>query len=798
MGDAEIILGFISGSSVDHCGFMQRERRLLLALWVSPDMNETLSTPLRLNAYALRFSAPQFTAFRYALPNPQDLSELRDRVKADWFVYWREGTAWGLPRLDHPKITFGKPQPLDVHSYEGLTLLGARTSQQLQDFLPRYEPLSGRGRGFRFVAQNTELVTQITKNWSGVPPLLCDFEIRPRFNCETRLIELQEQALRAVLLVDISMRWEIHADLEALAKAGVDLTGLYVVRREPIPGQRRLLGQVKRVQNGEVYFAESYENIASVSARDVRLEPGKQSFVRSLTTLLGNRGDRFWQEYDYLEADYLGGNGFDACLKRLAPTLSKHKGIYLAPGISVAVGEQVELAEVGKPLAVNYCFDPGKTKQNTLPWNGLGEFGPYDRDTFPRKAPKLLLVCPNDAQNRVEQAAHKFKDGIANSVFSRGFARMFHLVNLTVETCPVDAVRASAANIASVYAAAVEKTLQRRSDYDGALVIVPDRFAELPDASNPYLFAKAVLLTNGIPVQEARLSTITRSDSNLAYVFQNISVALYAKMGGVPWTVNQDQTVNDEVVIGMGLIETSGSRFQEKQRVVGITTVFRGDGNYLLANVARECQFEEYRAQLKDTMIEVLREVKQRNGWRAGDSVRVVFHASKPLRDLEVDELMRECVEQAAPEQVVQFAFLDVLQDHPFHLFDPNQKGKPAQHGPRKGAMAPARGTALQLGKQTWLLSTNGVSQIKRQTSPLPAPLLIHLHKKSTGCDLPYLTDQVLKFTSLTWRSTQPAAQPVTIYYSSLIADLLTRLKAVPGWSPNVLNTKLRASKWFL
>jgi len=198
-------------------------------------------------------------------------------------------------------------------------------------------------------------------------------------------------------------------------------------------------------------------------------------------------------------------------------------------------------------------------------------------------------------------------------------------------------------------------------------------------------------------------------------------------------------------------------------------------------------------------MVEVLKEVKHRNGWRPGDTVRVVFHASKPLRDLEVDELMSECVTEAAPEQTVQFAFIDVLQSHPFRIFDPSVGGKSSGEGlPRKGAMAPERGTAFQLGQSTWLLSTNGVSQIKRPTSPLPTPLLIHLHRKSTGCDLPYLTDQVLKFTSLTWRSTLPASEPVTIYYSSLIADLLTRLKAVPGWSPNVLNTKLRQSKWFL
>ena len=64
--------------------------------------------------------------------------------------------------------------------------------------------------------------------------------------------------------------------------------------------------------------------------------------------------------------------------------------------------------------------------------------------------------------------------------------------------------------------------------------------------------------------------------------------------------------------------------------------------------------------------------------------------------------------------------------------------------------------------------------------------------------NLDYLAEQVLKFTSLTWRSTLPAYAPVTIYYSELIADLLARLPSVGDWSPATLNTKLCFNRWFL
>jgi hypothetical protein len=230
---------------------------------------------------------------------------------------------------------------------------------------------------------------------------------------------------------------------------------------------------------------------------------------------------------------------------------------------------------------------------------------------------------------------------------------------------------------------------------------------------------------------------------------------------------------------------------------MGITTVFRGDGNYLLSNVSRVCPYEDYPAELETSMVEVLREVKRRNGWQKGDTVRVVFHAHKPLRRVEVAQIVQRCVTDIGSEQNIQFAFLTVTHDHPFKILDTSQQGKETTTG-KKGIYAPNRGTIIQLGRYTRLLVTNGLSQIKRPTAPIPSPLLVHLHRESTYVDLQYLPEQVLKFTSLTWRSTQPAHAPVTIYYSELIASLLSRLKEIPDWSPVVLNTKLRSSRWFL
>ena len=118
----------------------------------------------------------------------------------------------------------------------------------------------------------------------------------------------------------------------------------------------------------------------------------------------------------------------------------------------------------------------------------------------------------------------------------------------------------------------------------------------------------------GIPAQEIRVSKLAVSPYELQYILQNFTVALYAKMNGTPWTVNQDTTISDELVIGIGTSELSANRFDKRARYVGVTTVFRGDGNYLLGHVSKECTYDEYPQVLQDTTERILQEIKQRNG----------------------------------------------------------------------------------------------------------------------------------------------------------------------------------------
>ena len=764
-----------------------------------------------LNAFEVSFDRTEFTAYRLDGIAPADVEGLREKHGAEWFFYYHGGVVWGLPVVDRTTQSFGTPVNHAVSSYEGLDILRARLSDVIPIRLEAYAPL--RTRPFVFLGRRPENnMAAAAFQAAQIDHRLTDsFEIRPRFQLDGRLVEVEDGKLRLALTVDISSKWSITAPLEELA-AKVDLAGLYVIRRQRQPKQRQLVGRIARLEGGVVHFDEAFDGLTEIPAADVQLEGSKAAFRRCLLGFFGIHG---WRNFDYAreieEAKWLSGKESFQRAARLIESMAKKGPLPLAPGISASLGARIIYPPGGERKSwvqfppVEYCFDAARSKKKTLPWEGISEWGPFDQDGFEKRSPKILLVALDSVMSRVEQAVRDFNDGARVNSWQRGFQSYFQLVNVKFVPC---AVPASGGDPARRYRDAIEKHLQRETDFDAAIVVIRDSDSALHDSTNPYLHAKALLLSNAIPVQEARESTIFKTDASgkpdpfIGYTYRNIAVALYAKLNGLPWTVSHTRTFHDELVVGVGLAEITGSRVEQRQRHMGITTVFRGDGNYLLSSLTDECSYDDYPRVLKASMVKTLSDLRTRNGWQKNDRIRIVFHGSKPLKNVEIDAIMGECVKEAAPEQQVDFAFLDVLMDHPFAIVDTANQGIEVKKRDgkitRKAVFVPTRGLMVQLGSRTRLLSTKGPAQIKRDVTPLPRPLLIKLHDRSTARDLVYLSEQVLKFTSLTWRSTEPAAKPVTIYYSELIAELLARLKSVPGWSPNMLRTRLLASKWFL
>jgi hypothetical protein len=147
----------------------------------------------------------------------------------------------------------------------------------------------------------------------------------------------------------------------------------------------------------------------------------------------------------------------------------------------------------------------------------------------------------------------------------------------------------------------------------------------------------------------------------------------------------------------------------------------------------------------------------------------------------------------------VEYAFLQMNEEHPYMLFDKSQNGVPDfDSNGTKGSYAPARGQYLELGNREVLLSLTGPREVKRPEDGTPRPLLLNLHRDSTFTDMTYLTRQVFAFASHSWRTFLPSSVPVTIQYSNLIAGALGHLALMERWNPEVMLGRIGKTRWFL
>src|SRR5262249_48126723 len=119
-----------------------------------------------------------------------------------------------------------------------------------------------------------------------------------------------------------------------------------------------------------------------------------------------------------------------------------------------------------------------------------------------------------------------------------------------------------------------------------------------------------------------------------------------------------------------------GGRYSPLRRIMGITTVFSSDGTYLLAAGSQRCEYERYPQTLALSVRDTLRRLAKEQGWTAGDIVRLVFHAPKPLTGSEIETLARGAVGTLGEGIQFESAFLTIEMDHPFKVVAPNEKGR--------------------------------------------------------------------------------------------------------------------------
>jgi Piwi domain len=724
-------------------------------------------------------------------PVAQKLQELRRDQGSDYVFHYSGNDIYCIP-LKADAITIGDPKQFDI-----------LTDFQLANVLAR-SALESFFKGSKKTVIGHKPMYLLLEEHNLASDRQDVFGLFPEYSLDVRPLAPHEGDISSGVLIGFGIRYVFLRTVAELQAEGIDPVGQYVVRLDdeaenPSPYHRRYLGRIDSIANGVAALTDS--DFSDYPLDQCYFEGSRTNIEYVGRTLLGRNYDSFSNNLLAQTFNVMGAENQVKRLNDLGAWLEGKSPLPCAAGISIRISKTPHQCPQGTDAGYSHSFKtpscilrPGGSI--TVPWpidKQIDQHGPYDAESFPDKRIKIAVICPEEFIGEAEEFLRQFKDGVHSTderaPFRQGFLRKYHLHGCDFS---FHAVARTSSSLEDAFKAASLEALLEKPHL--AIAIIREQYRTLPDSSNPYYTTKARMMAQGVPVQLIEIETVRQTGR--AYILNNISVAIYAKLGGIPWTLAPNQDLAHEVIVGIGSAKLMESRRGPGERVIGITTVFSGDGQYLLANNTQEVRPEDYMAALTQSLNETVRELRSRFGWKPKDRVRFIFHQSfKKYKDVEA-AAVKEFAESLT-EFDVQYAFVHISDSHDWMLFEPASEG--VKFGKTaKGKAIPARGFCVPLGPHTALLTLSGPNQIRVPLQGCPHPVLISIHQDSTFKSLDYLARQVFNLTFMSWRGFSPSTLPVSISYSSLIVDLLGHLRHVKNWNAETLATALKERRWFL
>jgi len=727
-----------------------------------------------LNAFPLKVPELELEA-RQVLYEKETLDGFRAQY-GSIHSFRRQGDSILIFSADGTFPVSGKPQKIALKENSGIFC------SLVMDGLTRH--LAGLGRnpsGFNPI----ELVSAKPEDNLLAPILGHAYPLKvcAKYTINTRIVQGHP-----CLVIDCTTRRVLKENGLFFLRTGFDLMNRYVVTEQE-GGYRKLLGSVSDRKGETLYVTRPDGQVQQVDAKDIYLEASRTNFDDYILHTHGaQKRDAIVDRIRQSVSIFNGGENKKARIDTLKKYIQS-KTITLIDGTRIEIEDspdiQKDCGQLQKPVFV--FNDNGEAD-----WaeKGLTQYGPYTKRTFDRNDPSICVICAQHDKGRVEQFVRKLLKGISNSkYFSTGLEGKFTLGTSRVE------VFVTATDSVDAYKNAIEAAIRKKADdggrWDLALVQVRQSFKKLKVSENPYYLGKSLFFLHQVPLQDFTIELLAQSDYSLGYSLNNMALACYAKMGGVPWLLKSSPTLSHELVIGIGSANIGEERAANNQRIMGITTVFSGDGNYIVSNTSKAVMPEAYCQALTSVLGETIEKIQKRMNWQKGDTIRLIFHAQVKKFNREEIEAVRAVIDKYREYQI-EYAFLKISEDHGLHMFDSATAGLP------KGRLAPSRGKTFMLSKHEMLIYLIGQRELRQDTDGHPRGVIVDIHRDSTFKDIKYLSTQLYSFASHSWRSYFPNPMPVTISYSDLIARNLGWLNQLPGWNDSVMIGKIGQSQWFL
>lgn len=376
-------------------------------------------------------------------------------------------------------------------------------------------------------------------------------------------------------------------------------------------------------------------------------------------------------------------------------------------------------------------------------------YGPYSLEQYQNKNVKLGIVCPSEYQGETEVFARKMELKLKE---------VFHFNNLSFYF-----LKTANTDLKSYEDAIYDKELL---ECDLVYVVVNQLQEKLPNNLSPYYKCKAKLIGNGIPTQDVQIETIRQNLG--AFTMTNIALNSYAKLGGTAWTIEKEDKLKDELIIGIGSTISKNGQF-----ILGIAQIFHNDGRYMTGNCSPLSSFENYAENLENHLVETLKPLVEE--MKNSGTFRLIFHLFKSASEKYEIKAINNLKERLS-DYNFEFALVHLAYGHNFRLYS------------NDGRNDITAGSYIQLSKHSAILHFVKNSDL---------PLKIDIDKRSTFTSMFYIAKQVYWFSHLSHRSYIPSKRTVTIMYPSLMAKMTEELKKVDNWDYDRLKF-VEDKLWFI
>lgn len=287
-----------------------------------------------------------------------------------------------------------------------------------------------------------------------------------------------------------------------------------------------------------------------------------------------------------------------------------------------------------------------------------------------------------------------------------------------------------------------------------------------------YYRIKEMLLKINISSQVIESGKFVK-DYNYVFSFNNICIALLAKLNGTPWRL--DVPLRNELVVGIGAFCST----QHKVKYVGSAFSFSNNGHFQSFDCFQSNQTKELAGSIKKAVKDYIS--LQQN------LQRIVIHFYKQMSQEELQPIEKALWELNVNIPVF-IVTINKTESSDIVAFDNTWE-----------QLMPESGTYINIGNRRFLLYNN--TRYKGDTFrpadgyPFPIKLYITCTEEEKAKDprtIKELINQVYQFSRMYWKSVRQQNLPVTIKYPEMVAEIF------PHFEGNEIPDFGKENLWFL